>query len=96
MNQEDKNRDLLYTLLGGAMLLKEKFAPQFDEILKKAQSSKEDIEENISDTLSKANEQKSQMENELKSKIKEIVNELGLATKEDIEELKELIKGLKS
>jgi len=92
----DKNKDLLYTILGGALLLKDKFAPQFDEILKKAQDSKEDIGENISQTIKESNKQKDHMENELKEKIKSIVNELGLATKEDIEELKELIKNSKS
>jgi polyhydroxyalkanoate synthesis regulator phasin len=92
----DKNKDLLYTLLGGALLLKDKFAPQFDEILKKAKEQKEDLRENIDQTLSKADEQKSQMENELRAMIKKIIDEMGLATKEDIEELKELIKSQKS
>jgi polyhydroxyalkanoate synthesis regulator phasin len=45
--------------------------------------------------MSKASEQKVEIESELKSKIKAIVNELGLATKEDIDELKELIKNQK-
>jgi len=92
MANNDKNKELLYTLLGGALLLKEKFAPQFDEILKKAEEQKEELEENIDQTLSKAAEQKAQMENELRAMIKKILDEMGLATKEDIEELKELIK----
>jgi len=96
MMSNDKNKDLLYTLLGGALLLKDKFAPQFDEILKRAQNSKEDIKENVSQTIQEATKQKNEMENELKEKIKSIVNELGLATKEDIEELKKLIKDSKS
>jgi polyhydroxyalkanoate synthesis regulator phasin len=89
---DDKNKELLYTLLGGALLFKDKFAPQFDEILKKAKESKEDIEENLSESLVKASKEKENIESELKNKIKAIVDELGLATKEDIEELKELIK----
>jgi len=92
--QDDKNKDLLYTILGGALLLKDRFASQFDinDILKKAEESKEDIQENVAESFTKANEQKVELESELKKKIKTIVDELGLATKADIDELKELIK----
>ncbi len=92
--QDDKNKELLYTILGGALLLKDKFASQFDinDILKKAEESKEDIQENVAESFTKASEQKVEIESELKKKIKTIVDELGLATKADIDELKELIK----
>jgi polyhydroxyalkanoate synthesis regulator phasin len=91
MNDE-RSKELLYTLLGGALLLKEKFADQFDEILKRGEESKEDIKKTATETIVKATEQKEEIESELKKKIKEIVSELGLATKDDIEELKRLIK----
>ena len=93
---DDKNKDFLYTLLGGALLLKDRFSDQFDDILKKGEESKEDIKDNASEAFSKANEQKVEIESELKKKIKTIVDELGLATKADIDELKELIKNQKS
>ena len=95
---DDKNKDLLYTILGGALLLKDRFASQFDidDILKKAEESKEDIQENVAESFTKASEQKVEIESELKKKIKTIVDELGLATKADIDELKELIKNQKS
>ncbi len=93
---DDKNKDFLYTLLGGALLLKDRFSDQFDDILQKGEKSKEDIKETATETLNKANEQKEEIESELKKKIKTIVDELGLATKADIDELKELIKNQKS
>jgi polyhydroxyalkanoate synthesis regulator phasin len=93
---DDKSKEFLYTLLGGALLFKDRFSDQFDEILKKGEQSKEDIKSTASETMMKASEQKDEIESELKKKIKTIVNELGLATKEDIEELKELIKNQKS
>ena len=91
---DDKNKDLLYTILGGALLLKDKFASHLDinDILKKAEASKEDIQTDVVDGFNKANEQKEEIESELKNKIKAIIDELGLATKTDIEELNELIK----
>lgn len=93
---DDKNKDFLYTLLGGALLLKDRFSDQFDDIIQKGEESKEDIKETATDTMNKAQAQKDEIEGELKSKIKAIVDELGLATKEDINELKELIKNQKS
>ena len=93
---DDKSKEFLYSLLGGALLFKDRFSDQFDEILKHGEKSKEDIKTNFAETMGKANEQKVEIESELKNKIKAIVNELGLATKEDIEELKELIKNQKS
>ena len=93
---DDKSKEFLYTLLGGALLLKDRFSDQFDEILKKGEESKEDIKATASETLSKATEQKEEIESELKNKIKTIVDELGLATKDDIDELKELIKNQKN
>ena len=93
---DDKNRDFLYTLLGGALLLKDKFADQFDDIIQKGEASKEEIKNTASETINKAHTQKDEIEGELKSKIKTIIDELGLATKEDIDELKELIKNNKS
>ena len=89
---DDKSKEFLYTLLGGALLLKDKFSDQFDEILKQGEKSKENIKATATETMAKAHEQKDEIESELKNKIKTIVSELGLATKEDIEELKELIK----
>ena len=89
---DDKSREFLYTLLGGALLLKDRFSDQFDDILKKGEESKEDIKATTAETFVKASEQKDEIESELKNKIKAIVDELGLATKEDIQELKELIK----
>jgi polyhydroxyalkanoate synthesis regulator phasin len=89
---DDKSKEFLYTLLGGALLLKDRFSDQFDDILKKGEESKEDIKATAGETFAKASEQKDEIESELKSKIKAIVDELGLATKEDIQELKDLIK----
>ncbi len=89
---DDKSKEFLYTLLGGALLLKDRFSDQFDDILKKGEESKDDIKATATETMAKASQQKDEIESELKNKIKTIVDELGLATKKDIEELKELIK----
>ncbi len=88
--QDDK--ELLYKALGVMLLIKDKFSDEFNEIFQKANASKEDILKTVDETKEKASQEKARMEDGLKDKVKSIIQEMGLATKEDIDELKELIK----
>jgi len=88
--QDDK--ELLYKALGVMLLIKDKFSDEFNEIFQKANASKEDILKTVDEVQSKAEEEKNELDRQLKEKIKSVIREMGLATKEDIEELKELIK----
>ncbi len=92
--QDDK--ELLYKALGVMLLIKDKFSDEFNEIFQKANASKEDILKTVDETKEKASQEKERMEEGLKEKVKSIVQEMGLATKEDIDELKELIKNNKT
>ena len=87
--QDDK--ELLYKALGVMLLIKDKFSDEFNEIFEKADASKEDILKTVDEVQNKAEEEKSQMEDKLKEKIRSVIDEMGLATKDDIEELKKLI-----
>jgi len=78
------------------LLIKDKFSDEFNDIFQKANASKEDILKTVDEVKSKAEEEKNDMEDKFKEKVKAVVNEMGLATKEDIEELKALIKSLKN
>lgn len=85
------DKELLYKALGIMLLIKDKFSDEFNEIFEKADASKEDILKTVDEVQNKAEEEKSQMEDKLKEKIRSVIDEMGLATKEDIEELKKLI-----
>ncbi len=91
--QDDK--ELLYKALGVMLLIKDKFSDEFNEIFEKANASKEDILKTVDEVQSKAEEEKSQMEDRLKEKIRSVIDEMGLATKEDIAELKKMLLELK-
>ena len=89
----DKNtKELLYKALGLALVVKDEFSKEFDEVIKEAKLSKEEIKKATHEAKDRAKEQKETFEQTLKEKVKSIVNELGLATKKDIQELKDLIK----
>jgi len=102
MAQEHKNttpnddKELLYKALGVMLLIKDKFSDEFNEIFQKANASKEDILKTVDEAKQKAETEKNDIEEKFKEKVKSVVEEMGLATKKDIEELKELIKSLKS
>ncbi len=102
MAQEHNNttpnddKELLYKALGVMLLIKDKFSDEFNEIFQKANASKEDILKTVDDAKQKAEAEKNDIEEKFKEKVKAVVEEMGLATKKDIEELKELIKSLKS
>ncbi|OQX73613.1 MAG: hypothetical protein B6D59_05160 [Campylobacteraceae bacterium 4484_4] len=87
--------DILYKALGALLLIKDKFADEFDDLYRKASASKEDLEQRLDQTKSRAEKEKSEIEDRLKAKIRSVIDEMGLATKEDIEELKQMIKTLK-
>ncbi len=91
-NKQQDDKELLYKALGVMMLIKDKFSDEFNEIFQKANASKEDILKTVDEVKDKAQNEKDQMEDKFKEKIKTVINEMGLATKEDIEELKKLIK----
>jgi polyhydroxyalkanoate synthesis regulator phasin len=90
--QPQDDKELLYKALGVMLLIKDKFSDEFNEIFQKANASKEDILNTVDEVKNKAEEEKSEIEDKFKEKIKAVINEMGLATKEDIEELKRLIK----
>ena len=102
MAQEHKNttpnddKELLYKALGVMLLIKDKFSDEFNEIFQKANASKEEILKTVDEAKQKAETEKNDIEEKFKEKVKSVVEEMGLATKKDIEELKELIKSLKS
>lgn len=90
--QDDK--ELLYKALGVMLLIKDRFSDEFNEIFQKADASKEEILKSVDEVQGKAEQEKSGMEDKLKEKIRSVIDEMGLATKEDIAELKEMIQQL--
>ncbi len=91
----ENEQDLIYKALGALLLIKDKFEDEFEDLYRKATASKEEMEQTIDTTKKRAEEEKKEMEDRLKSKIRSVIDEMGLATKEDIESLKKMIESLK-
>jgi polyhydroxyalkanoate synthesis regulator phasin len=81
-------KELLYTGMGGALLLKEKVEEELKKLEEKGKISTTDTKSFLDSLKSKGEEEEKRLKEEIKSAIREVIEELGVATKQDIEALK--------
>ena len=80
-------KDILNVGLGGALLLKEKIEEELNEFVEKGKLSKEDAKELLEKAKTKGEAKESEAKNKLKKILKEVIDELGLVSKDDIQKL---------
>ncbi len=85
-------KDLIYIGLGGALLAKEKVAEELSELVEKGKLNKEDAQSFIDKAKVKGEEEEKEFKAHLKEVIKETLEEMGVATKEDIKALTKEMK----
>ena len=81
-------RDILYTGVGGALLLKERVEEELEKLEERGKLSKDDTKKFLDDLKAKGEEEENKVKEQLKDALREVIDELGLATKEDIAKLK--------
>lgn len=81
-------KELLYTGLGGALLLKERVDEEIKKLEEKGKLSKEDADDFIKKLQTRGEEEEEKLKTKIKEALKEVIQEMGLATKADIEALK--------
>jgi len=84
-------KDILYTGLGMGVVLKEKVESEIEKLQKEGKIKKDDAVSLVESLTTKGKEEENRVKDLLKSSIKEVINELGLATKEDIEKIKDTL-----
>lgn len=85
-------KELIFTGLGGALVLKEKIEEELKKLEEKGKLDTKDVKSFLESLEQKGKESDEKFKAELKSTLKEIIDELGLATKEDLQKLKEDLK----
>ena len=85
-------KDLLYIGLGAAYMAKDKMDELLGDLQERGKLSREEAEKFLDDAKERAAKERSDMETSLRTALREAVAELGLATKDDVEALKKLIK----
>ena len=82
-------KDILYTGLGMGVVLKEKVQKEIQKLEDEGKLKKDDAASLIESLSTKGKEEEERVKELFKTSIKEVIDELGLATKEDIAKLKD-------
>jgi polyhydroxyalkanoate synthesis regulator phasin len=85
-------KELIFTGLGGALIFKEKIEDELKKLEEKGKLDTKDVRSFLESLEQKGKDSDAKFKEELKSTIKEIIDELGLATKDDLAKLKEDLK----
>lgn len=86
-------KEILYTGLGGAMLFKERVEKELDKLQEKGKLSKEDADTFLKNLQERGEEEEEKLKTKIKEALKESIDELGLATKADIEAMMDRKEG---
>jgi polyhydroxyalkanoate synthesis regulator phasin len=86
-------QELLHTGMGAGLLLKEKVEDELKKLQDDGKIKTDDAKSFLESLKTKGEQEDEKVKQKLKSTLKEIVNELGIATKEDLEKLKQELKG---
>lgn len=85
-------KDLIYTGIGAVALLKEKVETEVKKLEDEGKIKTTDAKSFMDSIEKKGKEEEDKIKEQLKSALKEVIDELGIATKEDLEKLKEDLK----
>jgi len=85
-------KDILYTGIGAAVALKEKVESEVQKLEDEGKIKKADAKSFLESIEEKGKAEEEKFKTNLKSTLKEVLDELGVATKKDIEKLKEDLK----
>jgi polyhydroxyalkanoate synthesis regulator phasin len=89
----DDFKDFFYAGLGAALVTKEKIEKELEELKEKGKGGKEEFKQKYEEAKTKAKAFEEEFDGKLKEKVRKVLLELGVATKEDVEELRKLIEG---
>ena len=85
-------QNLIFASLGAATLLKEKVESEINTLEQKGKIKTDDAKFFLESIEQKGKDEEQRIKDEFKKHLKEVIDELGLATKEDIQNLKEELK----
>lgn len=81
-------KELLYTGMGGALLIKERVEEELKKLEEKGRLNADESKSFLENLKTRGENEEARLKEELKTAIKEVIEELGIATKKDIEALK--------
>jgi polyhydroxyalkanoate synthesis regulator phasin len=85
-------KEILFTGLGGALLLKERVEEELKTLQEKGKIKTSDANSFLESLEQKGKDEDERIKAKIKDMFKEVLDELGVATKADLEKLKEDLK----
>ena len=85
-------KEILFTGLGGALLLKERVEEELKTLQVKGKIKTSDAKSFLESLEQKGKDEDERIKAKIKDMFKEVLDELGVATKADLEKLKEDLK----
>jgi len=85
-------KDLIFTGIGAASLIKETVEKEIKKLEEEGKLKTDDAKSFLESVQKKGQEEDAKAKEHLKSLLKEVIDELGLATKQDLQNLKEELK----
>lgn len=85
-------KDIVYTGIGMASLVQQKVHEEVKKLEEKGKIEADDAKSFLASIEKRGKEEDEKIKQKIKDSLKEIMDELGLATKEDIQKLKEELK----
>ena len=85
-------KDLIYAGIGAAVVVREKVEEEIKKLEEQGKLKTDDAKSFLESIEKKGEAEQERVKEELKATLKEIIDELGLATKEDLDKLKEDLK----
>ncbi|KLD97530.1 hypothetical protein [Aliarcobacter butzleri] len=85
-------KEILFTSLGGALLLKERVEEELKTLEEKRKIKTDDAKSFLESLEKKGKDEDERIKTKIKDMFKEVLDELGVATKADLEKLKQDLK----
>ena len=85
-------KNLLYSGIGVALVLKEKVEDEVKKLEDQGKLKKDDAKNFLDSIEKKGKDEEAKFKEQLKSTLKEVIKELDIATKADLQKLKEDLK----
>lgn len=82
-------KELLYTGMGAATMVKERVEEEVKKLEESGKLNKDEAKSFLESIESKGKQEEERMKSMIKDSLREIIDELNIATKDDIEKLKE-------
>ncbi len=85
-------KEILFTSLGGDLLLKERVEEELKTLEEKGKIKTDDAKSFLESLEKKGKDEDERIKTKIKDMFKEVLDELGVATKADLEKLKQDLK----